>query len=170
MAEAAAFKIADKVYNKKIEGLKHLVSTIAGGFCYKYIPADVFDFCEKYPDYINTVNYVSITTSVDNEKHRALQVTADVNCRIPYACRLIVVSKNEYDYIRKIYDQLCVKRNKRSGLKDEAYQTLLALKYENAVMESFPEAMEFLDFPAPPASTLPATNCNNLRELLKNAE
>lgn len=170
MAEAAASKIADKVYNKKIEDLKNLIDKNAEGLCYKYIPADVFEFCDKYPDYIDTVHYVSITTLVDNENHRALQVTAGIKLSIPYACRLIVVLKNEYDYIRKLNDQLQDKYNKRYRLKDEAYQTLLALKYEKAVIESFPEAMEFLNFSAPPAPTLPATNCNNLRELLKNAE
>lgn len=170
MAEAAASKIAGKVYNKKVDDLKNLINKNAEGLCYRYIPADVLEFCKNYPDYIETVHYVSITTYVDNEKRHALQVTAEIKLSIPYACRLIVVLKDEYDYIRKLNDQIHDLYNKRHRLKDEAYQTLLALKYEKAVMESFPEAKAFLDFPAPPAPTLPATNCNNLRELLKNAE
>lgn len=170
MAEIAAEKMAKAAFGSKIELAKKRVSVFVEGLACKYIPYSVRAVVAEFPSYFEKVKVVSITTSrtysdgyVGHEDYISSQISFD----IPSGSRYIAhVSQSEYKELKKLYMRVKVAEQELDNFKQQVLDALIALKTENKVRESLPEALPYIDFPE--EVQLPAPIFGTLRNILKN--
>lgn len=171
MAHLAADKIAFKIYNDKLEELGNQINLIAELIAEKYIPAIVLEVCEKFSTYIATNNAIRISTSIVNEsghKNTPLWLGGLLSFKIPTACNYLKVSNEDYDSLRRVYDEKVRVETMRDACIQEVYNSLLALKHVDKIKEYFPEALDYIEFPD--VKALPAPKFDTIRTLLKNVK
>ena len=171
MAQEAAEKIASKLYNDKLEGLDTQINLMAELVANKYIPAIVLEVCEKFPTYIGTNQAIQISTRY--EKVSGCAVTSKyilgmLSFKIPNACHYLKVSNEEYEALRRVYDERERVKGMRDACIEEVRNSIIALKCENKLKELFPEALDYIEFPA--VKALPAPKLDAIRTLLKNSK
>ena len=171
MAQEAAEKIASKIYNDKLGGLDTQINLMAEFVANKYIPAIVLEVCAKFPSYIATNDAIQISTRNEKEpgyKYSALWLRGKLSFKIPTACNYLKVSNEEYEALRRVNDEKVRVEKMRDACIEEVRTSILALKCENKLKEHFPEALDYIEFPA--VKALPAPKFDSIRTLLKNAK
>lgn len=171
MAQEAAEKIASKLYNDKLEGLDTQINLMAEFVANKYIPAIVLEICKKFPTYIETNQAIQISTryeKVSGCADTAKYILGMLSFKIPNACHYLNVSNEEYVALRLVYEERERVKNMRDACIEEVRSSILALKCENKLKEHFPEALDYIEFPA--VKALPAPKFDSIRTLLKNAK
>lgn len=169
MAEKAAITMANAAFNSKIQLAENRVSVVVEDLVIKYIPNAVRAVCAEFPSYFEKVKYASITTPrtysdgfVGHEDY----VGANISFYLPEGSRYINVSAEEYKEVRKLRMRVRALEKEQKDFKQQIIDALCALKTENKVKESLPEALPFLEFPE--EVQLPAPIYGTLRQIIKN--
>lgn len=171
IAQSAAEKIASKIYNDKLEELDNQINLIAELIAKKYIPDEVLRCCEKYPSFIGTNGRIYISTEIEEESGYtciSMWIKGGLSFQKPKDCDYLKVSNEDYNAIRRVYDERERVKALRDSCVEEVNSSLLALKSENNIKEHFPEALDYIVFPA--VKALPAPKFNAIRILLKNSK
>lgn len=167
MAENASVVMAKKAYDSKIADLRKQIAIEIEALVIKYIPAPVIACAKEFPSYFHTYNQASIAKMVSTEggyEHRSSWINADITIPIPSSCDDIVVSEKEYNDVKMIYDKITSLKKEREELADKLCNTLISLRTDKNIMEQFPEAMKYIEFPV--EKNLPAPVLNDLRSII----
>ena len=171
MAQSAAEKIASKIYNDKLEELDNQINLLAELYAKKYIPGDVLRCCEKYPSFIGTNGVIYISTQIETAtgyKSTSEYIKGGLSFQKPRACDYLKVTNEDYNALRRVYDERKRVETMWNACMQEVCSSILALKSENKIKEHFPEALDYIVFPA--VYALPAPKFDAIRILLKNAK
>lgn len=170
MAEIAAEKMATAAFGSQIELAKKRVQVVVEGLVVKYVPYSVRAVVAEFPSYFERGKYASVTTSrtyADGHVGHEDYIGSPISFSIPKGSQYLDhVSPAEYKELKKLYMRVKVIQNEIKNFKQQVLDALIALKTENKVRESLPEALPYIDFPE--EVQLPAPIFGTLRNILKN--
>ncbi len=169
MAEKAAVKMATAAFGSKIELAKKRLSEAVEDLVRKYIPNVVRVVCSEFPSYFEKTKGASITApKVYGNGYEAHEdyISAGISFYIPSGSRYIKVSKIEYNEVKKLHMSVRAIEKAQEEFKQSVLSALTALKTENKVKESLPEALPYIEFPE--EVQLPAPIYGTLRNIIKN--
>lgn len=168
MAEKAAITMANAAFDSKIELAQKKLSEVADVLVRKYIPNVVRAVVAEFPSFFERIEYTSITaprTYADGYVGREDYITSNISFYLPKGSRYISVSDTEYKELKKMYMSYRAQVKEKENFKAQVFDALSALKTENKVKESLPEALPFLEFPE--EVYLPAPVFGTLRQIIK---
>lgn len=169
MAYKAAKTMAAAAFNSKIELASKRVSEFVEGLARKYIPNAVRLVCAEFPSYFDKDKQIFITTPReyrDGYMGHEEYIGAVISFYLPYGSRYINVSATEYKELKKLHMGVKAIEKEQEDFDRQVYDALCALKTENKVKESLPEALPFIEFPE--EVHLPAPVFGTLRNIIKN--
>ena len=144
MANAAATKLAENVYDEKIknadESLKELVNKLYA----KYVPAPVRQCAVEYKEYYSMhYDYVSFVTNEcdGGRNYKSLRLGFHVPC-----LNSIVVTAEDWKNLDKAEKYASDLRVKKCEYVWNVTDALFNLRTEARVKEMFPEALPYLNF------------------------
>lgn len=169
MAEIAAEKMASAAFNSQIELARNRVSVFVDDLVCKYVPNAVRAVCAEFPSYFEKGKYASVTTTrtyADGYVGHEDYIGSPISFSLPKGSQHINVSPTEYKEVKKLYMRGKVIEKEKKNFKQQVLDALIALKTENKVRESLPEALPFIEFPE--VVQLPAPVFGTLRNIIKN--
>lgn len=170
MAEKAAKTMAAAAFDSKIKLERKRLSEAVEDLVRKYIPQAVRLVCAEFPTYFEKSKFASITTArtcsngfVGHEEY----IGAELSFYLPYyGSRYINVRTEEYKEVKKLHMRVRALEEEKKDFMQQVFDVLCALRTENKVKESLPEALPFLEFPE--EVQLPAPIFGTLRQIIKN--
>lgn len=168
-AEKAAQKIATAAFDSKIELANNKKIECVENLASVYIPYVVRSVVAEFPSYFEKDKYASITTPKtysDGYVSHEDYIGADISFYLPKGSMYINVSNIEYKELKKLHMRVKALEKAQQDFKRQVYDALCALKTENKVKESLPEALPYLEFPE--EVHLPAPMFGTLRNIIKN--
>lgn len=169
MAGVAAEKMAKAAFGSKNELAKKRVSVFVEGLAIKYIPYSIRAVVAEFPSYFEKRKHVSVTTTTYANGHEGHEycIGSDISFYIPKGSEYLGnVSPTEYRELKKLYMNWKNIEKAQYEFERQVLDALIALKTENKVRESLPEALPYIDFPE--EVQLPAPIFGTLRNILKN--
>lgn len=163
MASDAAERMAQKVYGKKIADAQANLSELLEKLVKEYVPSPVLACVKEYSDYIEGTNSVYINTS-----NKSGYVQGTISFPIPWRARNISVSAQDFGKANDVYEKYLSVKDERGEFRDKVEGTLLSLCTAKRVAESFPEAMDYLDFPQ--EKQLPSPALSELRQMIASVK
>lgn len=169
MASDAAGKMAHEAYDKKIHEVQEEINKEAELIVKKYIPAPVIACTNEYPTYISYNEAASITTTkpgMDGQGYytREMYIHADLSFKVPTVCNCILVNRDDYDVLRKLFDKKVALNQEQSEFRGKIEDALVALHTYKKVQEELPEAVKYLDIPS--TGMVPACVYKKLNDLI----
>lgn len=169
MAEKAAKTMATAAFDSKIELAIKQVSEAVEVLVRKYIPNVVRVVCADFPSYFEKGKSASITTPreySDGYVGHEDYIGADISFNLPKGSQYINVSAVEYKELKELHMRVKALEKQKREFKQQVFDALCALRTENKVKESLPEALPYLEFPE--EVHLPAPIFGTLRNIIKN--
>lgn len=169
MAEIAAEKMASAAFNVQIEMARNRLSVFVSKLATKYTPNAVRAVVAEYPSYFEKCKYASITTTrtyADGYVGHEDYIGSPISFYLPKGSEHVNVIPSEYKEVKKLYMRGKVIEKEKKNFKQQVLDALIALKTENKVKESLPEALPFIEFPE--EVQLPAPIYGTLRNIIKN--
>lgn len=156
-------------FNSKIELARNRVRVVVEDLVRRYIPNVVLTVVEEFPSYFEKDKFASITTPreyaegyVGHEDY----IGSAISYNLPCGSKYINVSATEYKGLKKLQMRVKALEKEQKDFKQQVYDALCALKTENKVKESLPEALPYIEFPE--EVHLPAPIFGTLRQIIKN--
>jgi hypothetical protein len=169
IAEKAAITMAAAAFNCQIELARKQVSVAVDLLVRKYIPKIVRSVCADFPSYFEKDKHAYISTPrtfADGYVGHEDYICGELSFYIPHGSRYINVSTEEYKDLKKLHRRVKALENEQENFKQQIFDALSALRTENKVKESLPEALPFIEFPD--EVHLPAPVFGTLRNIIKN--
>jgi hypothetical protein len=140
MADKAARQLAAIAYDKKIEKAKNDFKSMLEGIIKTYIPAPILAVMEEYSSYLEKCVRLFISDGND------CVYTYTIPVLIP-AVKEIKVSHDELVKLKSAKKLLESLEAKKVRYKEEVSDALcLSIRTEKRCAETFPEAMQYLNF------------------------
>lgn len=162
--------MATAAFGSKIELAKKRVTAFADNLAIKYIPYSVRAVCAEFPSFFDKTKYVYFTTTrtyKDGYSGYENYIGAKISFNVPKGSEYIkVITPTEYNELKKLDMSVKAIENAQAEFKQRVQSALIALKTENKVKESLPEALPYIEFPE--EVQLPAPIFDTLRNIIKN--
>lgn len=168
MAEKAAKTMAKAAFDSKIELANNKKSECVEDLVRKYIPNVVRAVCAEFPSYFDKDKYAYITTHreySDGYVGHEDNIGADISFFLPRGSMYINVSNIEYKELKKLHMRVKALEKQQREFKQQVVDALCALRTENKVKESLPEALPYIEFPE--EVQLPAPMFGTLRQIIR---
>lgn len=165
IAYDASIKMQDAMYDEKIKDMSRKISNKIEEVVKKYIPSPLIACVKEYRNYFYASNSASITTKKDNGYNETF-IYGSLSFDLPHSCNNIDVSRDDYDKVRKLYDEREALYSEADKFRDKIYDALIALRTLNNVKKELPEAVKYLDIHDKDA--IPAPVYKELNELIGN--
>ena len=169
MAEKAAKTMAIAAFDSRIHLANNQKSQFIENLVRKYIPNVVRGVCEEFPSYFDKGKWASITTPrtySDGYVGHEDYIGAPISFYLPLGSQYINVASLEYKELKKLHMSVKALEEQQMNFKQQVFDALCALKTENKIKESLPEALPYLEFPE--EVHLPAPIFGTLRQIIKN--
>lgn len=169
MAGVAAVKMATAAFGSQINLAKKRVYVVVEGLVRQYVPYSVRAVVAEFPSYFEKGKHAYVTTSrtrADGYVGHEEYIFGEISFYIPSASKYILVCSTEYNELKKLNMRVKTLEQEKDDFQQQVYDALIALKTENKVRESFPEALPFIDFPE--EVHLPAPVFETLRQIYFN--
>ena len=162
MAEDAAKLMAQKAFEKEIKDNHDIIREAYEQVIKLHIPAEVIAATNKYP------TWFSGTKSV-NYYWNGRSYSEDLSFYVPYSERYFkdLLDDEEKRYVEEKIKRLQSIKNKRDEFEEKCFYNLCSLKTRKRIEEIFPEAMEYILWPAESIKNLPAAQLEELRFALQ---
>ena len=166
MAFNAAERMADKAFAEKLSEASKAVNEAIERLVLKYVPQEVIDVCNKYPQFFSMTTYVSVSAYKDTENCACREnwISGTISFTIPYSAQSLTVTSDEYVYVKKL---LGIKKSvviNKENFQNEIHAALLQLNTEKKVKENLPEALKYIEFPK--EKQLPACQFDDLNKVI----
>ena len=161
LAAEAATAMASVVYDDKIKEQHANLTATYVSLLRKNIPLDVLAFCAEYPEWIPTSNDVYIYLN-GQSYHETISFT------IPSFRRNLkdVIKPDEVKEITAAVSKLDQIIREKENFEERTQYYLMSLKSRQRIAETFPEAMEYINWPSDPTKFLPMAKFEETRFLL----
>ena len=158
MAEDAARKMSNAAFKDRIEKAESEYETAIERMIGKYVPSPIINVTAEYKNHIETYPRLSFTNGGGNYLY------CSTLRPIPRTHPFQVSSDdfNELKCLKRKLDNIKAERNKYEY--DVCSALFNSLRTEKRIMESFPEALQYMNFPG---TTDIVPDFSNLRSMLK---
>lgn len=162
LAAEAATAMASVVYDDKIKEQHANLAATYESLIRKNVPLAVLDFCKDYPKWIATSN--DIYTYMNGQYwHETISFTIPLHKR----CIGDVIKQEELKEVSASVVKLERVIHEKENFEERTKYYLMSLKTRQRIEETFPEAMEYINWPSAPIQFLPMAKLEETRYLLK---
>lgn len=107
MALNADERMADKSFVEKLSEANKSVNEAIERLVLKYVPQEVIDVCNKYPQFFSMTTYVFVSAykDTDNGTYRENWIYGTISFTIPYSAQSLTVTPEEYAHVNELFRQ-----------------------------------------------------------------
>ena len=143
LAKGIAEKMANKMYNEKIQSLDNKIFNFVSGIVSVSIPKEVLVFCSTHKGYCNWCN--TVTLSDDTDTLYGLKCKSYPSNRSVLSEGKFIVSTKVMSYLKELIHERNSINKKKSELEFRISGIILSFKTIGQVRVNFPEAYSYID-------------------------
>lgn len=143
LAKDIAEKMANKMYNEKIQSLDNRIFNLVSGIVSISIPKEVFAFCSTHKGYCNWCD--TVTLSDDTDTLYGLKCKSYPSNRSSLSEGKFIVSTKVMSYLKELIHERNSINKKKSELEFRISGIILSFKTIGQVRVNFPEAYSYID-------------------------
>lgn len=158
-ASDASCKMANDIYDKKIDKADKEVKAYAKKLFEKYVPKPVIAVAQEFPEWFSWYNTIHWRNK-DNYSRWA-DLPDSIN---PIEDKKLPLTSEEMKKIDGLKDALSEIKAQKSKFEDDIYNALITLQTEKRIKETLPDALPYINFSG---STALVPQYNELNTILK---
>lgn len=143
LAKGIAEKMANKMYNEKIQSLDNRIFNLVSGIVSTSLPKEVLAFCSTHKGYCNWCN--TVTLSDDTDTLYGLKCKSYPSNRSTLSEGKFIVSTKVMSYLKGLIHERNSINKKKSELEFRISGIILSFKTIGQVRVNFPEAYSYID-------------------------
>ena len=143
LAKDIAEKMANKLYNEKIQSLDNRIFNLVSGIVSVSIPKEGLAFCPTYKAYCNWCN--TVTLSDDTDTLYGLKCKSYPSNRSALSEGKFIISTKVMSYLKELIHERNSINKKKSELEFRISGIILSFKTIGQVRVNFPEAYSYID-------------------------
>ena len=143
LAKDIAEKMANKMYNEKIQSLDNRIFNLVSDIVSVSIPKEGLAFCPTYKGYCNWYN--TVTLSDDTDTLYGLKCKSYPSNRSTLSEGKFIVSTKVMSYLKELIHERNSINKKKSELEFRIGGIILSFKTIGQVRVNFPEAYSYID-------------------------
>ena len=148
VAEESAREISMLLYEERITDLQNVCKAQLSLIVRKYIPSEVIQVIDKYPQYFDLVGRADIKCVrpgfTEKDKEFEKMIGGVINFLIPNNRSAFIVSRQDYQLFRENYLRKKALVNEQSTVFKATRDTILSYKFENGLKKDYPHVWKNL--------------------------